>query len=497
VRFGWGGRVAALMRQCTLPPAGDAAAVAAAIERAGAVVVGGAVRDALIGATPADVDWLAAEPEALARAIATASGATLVALDPERGFWRVGWGGAAGVWDFAAPTLGGDPRAAAVLTRDLARRDFTINAMAFDPSAEQLIDPHGGASDLRRRHLRMIAAANLHDDPLRGVRGVRLAARLGLRIEAATAEAIAAVAAALAQGTRPMPAAERLGAEFDALLLTPRAAQGVAALVRSGWLALLLPELTAGAGVAQGPLHHLDVLDHQIEALAQLIEAAPDADLALRYATLLHDVGKCVTRTPGGVTAEGVVLRDRFDGHDAAGAALAERALKRLRRPRALRERVAALIAAHMRPLPRDAVAARRFAHRLRPLLPDLLQLMVADRAAARGRAANAALRRRSLEGVGAVLAALEVPPPAAPLLRGGELIAELALAPGPQIAWLLAEIAEARAAGDVATREEALAYARRRLAAGRGENDGAGENDGHDENPTHAGHAGSGRVRR
>ncbi|MDF1522460.1 MAG: HD domain-containing protein [Trueperaceae bacterium] len=460
------------MRQCTAGPDGrDPARPGAPL--AGAVLVGGAVRDVLLGRMPSDVDWLVPEPEAAARALADAWGASLVALDPDRGHWRVVVGGpgapvddgagaeeapsagpGARTWDLAAP------RAASV-EDDLRHRDLTVNALAWRPSDGALLDPTGGVADLHARRVRLAGPDALHDDPLRAWRVVRVAAQLGFRVERGTRAAVVEAAAALADGTLPRPAPERVGAELDALLATPVAGRAVHALDDLGLLALDLPELTAGREVRQGPLHHLDVLDHQVEALHRLVQAFPDADLALRWATLLHDVGKPPTREPGAVGPDGLVLRDRFTGHDRVGADLAAAALERLRRPRARIARVHALIAAHMRPLPDDERGARRFVHRLRTLLPDLLQLMLADREAARGRGARAAARRGYRERVGRVLAVLDATPPAPPLLDGRDVMATLGLTPGPQVGAVLAAVAEAQALGEVGDRAAALAYAR------------------------------------
>ena len=433
------------------------------------MVVGGAVRDAHLGATARDVDWLVRDPATAARELADATAGALVALDPERGHWRVVWGAgdAAVTWDLAAPDPPGDPADPAVVAADLARRDLTINALAFRPATGEVADPTRGLADLRRGWVRAVARENLWADPLRAWRVVRFAAQLGFRVEPRTRAWVQALARAIADGAVALPAPERLGAELDDTIATPVAGRAFAALDDLGLLAPVLPELTDGRGVAQGGLHHLDVLRHQLEALQQLVDAFPDAELALRWATLLHDVGKPPTRAPGGVTEEGLVLRARFHGHDAVGAELAAAALRRLRRPRVTVARVQDLVAAHMRPLPEDARGARRFVHRLRPLLPDLLRLMLADREAARGRGASAAARRRYRERVGLVLAALAEPPPPAPLVDGHELMHALGIAPGPRVGELLAAIAEARALGDLGTREEALAYARR-LQAGR-----------------------------
>lgn len=474
------------MRQCTAPPPG----LAGQDPLAGAVVVGGAVRDAHLGAAARDVDWLVRDPLGAARELADATGGSLVPLDPERGHWRVVWPAAdaeSRSWDLAAPDPPGDPRDAAVVAADLRRRDVTINALAFRPGSDEVLDPTGGLADLRRGLVRAVARENLWADPLRAWRVVRIAAQLGFRVERRTRAWVQELARALGATDDPggphrggplppgtsgavntfgaapaLPAPERIGAELDDTIATPVAGRAFAALDDLGLLAPVLPELTDGRGVAQGNLHHLDVLLHQLEALQQLVDAFPDADLALRWATLLHDVGKPPTRAPGSVTEDGLVLRDRFHGHDAIGAALAAAALRRLRRPRATVARVQDLVAAHMRPLPDDESGARRFAHRLHPLLPDLLRLMSADREAARGRAASAAARRRYRERMGLVLAALASSPPPAPLVDGRTLMVALGLTPGPRVGELLAAIAEARAMGDVHTQDEALAYAER-----------------------------------
>ncbi len=444
------------MRQSTALPDG-ADPTSAGGPLAGGLLVGGAVRDALLGRDPIDLDWLVTDPEAAARRLAARVGGALVALDPERGYWRVVHGEA--TWDLSAP-LHGD------LDADLRRRDVTINALAWRPGTAEVVDPTGGRADLRARRVRLTSPHTLREDPLRAWRVVRIAAQLGFRIARDTRDQVRAAAATLASGGWPRPAPERVGAELDLVLATSVAGRAVRALDDLGLLALDLPELVAGRGLRQGPLHHLDVLDHQVEALQRLVDAFPEADVALRWATLLHDVGKPPSHEAGSVTADALVVRDRFHGHDAVGAELTATALERLRRPRAVAARAAALVAAHMRPLPSDERSARRFVHRLRPLLPDLLRLMVADREAARGRAAHAGARRGYRERVGRVLAVLDEAPPPAPLVTGHDVMAAFGLPPGPVVGELLAGVAEARALGEVGDREAALAYAARMLEA-------------------------------
>ena len=440
---------------------------------AGAVLVGGAVRDLLLARPLVDLDWLVADPRARAEALAGTLGGSVVALDAERGHWRVVAAGRR--WDLIAPETGeppaGDARTGSarldpldppVLERDLRRRDLTINAMAALPDG-RLVDPTGGLPDLRAGLVRLTGPSVLGADPLRAWRAVRIAAQLGFRLEAASAASIAELGRTFARDSRPLPAVERLQAELGACLASDVAGRAMAALDDLGLLEPVLPELTAGRGVSQGPLHHLDVLQHQLEALQRLVSAFPAADAALRWATLLHDVGKPLTRAH----EEGD--RPRFHGHDVVGAEIAARMLRRLRVPHAVAARAAALVGSHMRPLPQGERAARRFVHRLRPLLPDLLRLMVADREAARGPLASEAGRRRYRLALAEVIRRLEAEPaPPPPLLDGREVMAHLGLAPGPAVGEALRALEEARAVGEVSDREEAEAYLRQ-LAAAQG----------------------------
>ena len=471
------------MAQCTTAPDGrDLAAPGEPL--AGAILVGGAVRDVLLQRPLVDLDWLVPDPQPRAEALAEAVAGSVVPLDPVRGHWRVVSAGRR--WDLIAPegatappapgaaasTSAGapsrkvaaqgvlDPSDPEVLATDLRRRDLTINAIAALPDG-RLVDPTEGLRDLQAKRIRFTGPTVLHADPLRAYRAVRFAAQLGFRLDEASAAAIAELAAAVQRGERELPAVERLQTELSACLATPVAGRAIAALDDLGLLELVLPELTAGRGVGQGGLHHLDVLQHQFEALQRLVDAFPAADAALRWATLLHDVGKPLTRE----LDEGD--RPRFHGHDAVGAEVTARALRRLRLPHATVARAAALVGAHMRPLPQGEKAARRFVHRLRPLLPDLLRLMVADREAARGPLASEAGRRRYRLALAQVIRRLEAEPaPAAPLVDGRGVMRMLGLAPGPAVGAALRALEEARAVGEVRDLAEAEAYLRHMAAA-------------------------------
>lgn len=416
----------------------------------GALLVGGAARDWLRGVAPKDFDWAVPKPEQAAGVLAAQVGGLAFPLDEARGYWRVHVPG--GVQHDFVPLP-------ADVTDDLLRRDFTVNAIALTADG-QLLDPAGGRDDLRARRLRMVSEMNLRDDPLRAWRAVRFEVTLGLRLDPATEAAVRRVAADLAAGQLQLPAPERVRDELQALLAHPQAAPSILRLEALGLLALSLPELREGIGVPQGGFHHLDVFEHALEALHQLLARFPDSDLPLRWATLLHDVGKPRTRNTS-------VRPDRttFYGHERVGAELARQALTRLRLPGAEVDRVAALVRAHMTPLPTNEREARRFVHRRRELLPDLLRLMLADREAARGPQSTPGTRHSYAQGIERVLAALEEQPaPPPPLLTGRDVMALLKVPPGPTVGEALRAVAEAQALGEVRDAQEARAFLRTRF---------------------------------
>ncbi|MFC4427976.1 HD domain-containing protein [Deinococcus navajonensis] len=411
----------------------------------GALLVGGAARDWLRGTASKDFDWAVPEPAAAARQLAQDRGGTAFPLDEERGYWRV----------LAPEGVQHDlvPQPADV-TADLLRRDFTVNALALTEQG-QILDPAGGRRDLRARRLRMVSADNLRADPLRAWRAARFEVTLGFRLEPASEAAVRLVATDLATGLLPLPAPERVRDEVHALLGHPEAARGVRRLDTLGLLALTVPELREGQGLIQGGFHHLDVFDHNLEALHQLLARCPEAGLPLRWAALLHDVGK-----PRARASDPASGRLTFHGHDRLGAELTQTILTRLRLPSHDVRRAAALVGAHMVRLPAGEREARRFVHRRRELLPDLLSLMLADREAARGPMSSPASRRAYALGMERILAALETQPAAPPpLLSGEEIMALLGCGPGPRVGAALRALAEAAALGEVRGPDDARAF--------------------------------------
>ncbi|MDP9468861.1 MAG: CCA tRNA nucleotidyltransferase [Chloroflexota bacterium] len=422
----------------TLPPA--VAGVLAALQQTGseAVLVGGCVRDLVQGEGP--VDWdiaTAAPPEAVAGLFPGSTWenafGTVTVVHPggEPGIEVTTYRVEAGYRDRRRPdaVIWGTS-----LTDDLARRDFTINAMAWLPEdvsagAGSLVDPFAGAADLEAGLLRAVgdADARLEEDALRLIRGVRLASRFDLRLDPPTEEAIrrhAPDAAGLS--------GERVHDELMRILSDPAPPSRAFALMEHlRLLEVLLPELAALRGVPQNKPLAGDALDHSLRA----VDALPASDPVLRLAGLLHDLGKATTRADG-----------HFLQHEQAGERQAGQVMLRLRAPRIEMTRVGRLVLHHMFTYTPDwtDAAVRRFVRRVgADLLPDLFALRAADDAASGVRDPAIGgweeLRRR------ATIAIARDPLEAKHLaLTGDDLVAELGIRPGPAVGRLLAALLDA-----------------------------------------------------
>jgi tRNA nucleotidyltransferase/poly(A) polymerase len=419
-----------------LPPA-----VASVLEslRAGgheAVLVGGCVRDLVRGEQPADWDVAtAAPPEIVASLFPGASWenqfGTVTVLDPDggRGVEVTTYRVEAGYRDQRRPD---EVRWGQSLAEDLARRDFTVNAMAWLPDegtagGGRLVDPFGGAGDLEDGLLRAVGDpdARFGEDALRLLRAVRFVTRFSMRIDPATEAAIRdhAPSAAGLSG-------ERVRDELMRILAgAVPPSRAFELMERLGLLAILLPELEALRGVPQAKPLAGDALDHSLRAA----DALPATDPVLRFAGLLHDVGKATTLADG-----------HFLYHDRDGALMAEAILLRLRAPRAEVTRVGRLVRHHMFAYTRDwtDAAVRRFVRRVGvDLLPDLFALREADDIASgvdEPPTGWRELRERVAAVAGDPLEAGHL------AISGDDLVAELGIAPGPPIGQLLAALLEA-----------------------------------------------------
>jgi poly(A) polymerase len=443
----------------------------------------------------ADLDVvLDGEPREAARALARTARAAAFALSEDYGGWRVV--ARDGAWQVDFERLRG-----ATLEEDLALRDFTVNAIA-EPLGEpgtppgEAIDPLGGLEDLARRRLREAGPRAFADDPLRVLRLVRLAVELDLQPDPGTRAHARAHAAALGE-----VAPERIFMELRRILDAPGAVAGLELMGEVGATAVVLPELEALRGDRseigqQSRYHHRDVYGHTLEVLERVIALRADPTVvlgegedercrdavaallaepladgltrggALRWGALLHDAAKPHTR--GVRPSDGRVT---FIGQDALGAQMAGEALGRLRASGRLQAHVAALVRNHLRlgflvhepqPLARRSVFA--YLRGCEPVEVDVTLLSVADRLATRGgerapQAIDAHLRLAQAVLVDALGWRAEGPPQ--PLLRGDELARELGIPAGPRLGELLEELLRAQYAGEVATREEALAHLR------------------------------------
>jgi len=319
------------------------------------------------------------------------------------------------------------------LEEDLARRDFTINAMAIDPVARALADPVGGEADLARGLLRAVgvAAERFGEDGLRVMRAVRFAAVLEVELEPQTEAAIAPALPVFRKVS-----AERVRDELLKLLDAPRPSVGLELMRRTGLLHEVLPELTPAVGMKQNRYHPHDVYHHTL----QVVDAAPARDM-LRLAALLHDVGKPPTceanpERPG---------EFRFHGHVVGGAAMARKICERLRLANRDRDRVEALVRHHIFPMRGwSGAGLRRFLRRIGPdLLEDLFTLKEAD---LQGKADLDERLPRLRELLERLREQRRRQPPMKTgdlALKGGRLMKELGLEPGPRVGELLRALLE------------------------------------------------------
>jgi tRNA nucleotidyltransferase/poly(A) polymerase len=466
-------------------------------------VVGGVVRDALLERPVHDWDF-AADRDALglARAVGDTLGGAYFPLDTERGAGRVILAAEHGVrleLDFAV--LRGDD-----LESDLAARDFTINAMALD-KAGTLVDPVGGEADLKAKRIRATSKHAFQNDPVRVLRATRLEAELGFEIEPQTAAWIRRDAPLLTR-----PSAERLRDEFARGMALPGASIYVQRLDELGLLSHVIPELESLKGVIQSPPHRFDVWRHTLaivdtlEMVVAAVTGAPlrprlhalanvppavwgdtarvlsqfsgdvrehlavvfcddrDRALLLKLAALLHDVGKPETWSEG---EDGYI---HFYGHEPAGARIAAARLRKLRFSRDEVKRVRTIVEGHLRPphLARAEKVTRRAVYRYFRATGDagveIVLLSLADHLATWGPNLREQRWARRLEVAELLLSHYferreeTIAPP--PLVSGHDLMTELGLEAGPEIGRLLEALREAQAAGEVQTREEALALA-------------------------------------
>lgn len=438
-------------------------------------LVGGAVRDALLGTSDTDIDIaVESDPAGAAREVARVLDGVAFELSDEFATWRAA--DRSGKWQVDVAALRGPG-----IEQDLGLRDFTVGSLAVPLGGGDLIDPLGGRDDLDRGVIRASGPTSLLDDPLRVMRAARLAAQFGWNIEPSTVE----LAKAAAPGLGGV-AGERILAEFLLLIGSRDPLRGVEGMELTGAMDEVLPEIGAMKGVTQGPNHHLDVHGHTIEVFEGVLriesdleafvgELAPDTSsllsepladgvdraVGLRLGALFHDSAKPETRTEN----DGFI---GFRGHDEAGATRVGEVFGRLRSSRALSRHVADLTRHHLilgfmvheRPLDRRQVY--RYLRATSPVSVDVTLLTIADRLAARGAGsvASTEMVEAHLDLARTMVAAglqwHESGPPEVPI-AGDELAEELGIAPGPELGRVIEELREDVYVGEVTTAKEAV----------------------------------------
>jgi len=407
-------------------------------------LVGGSVRDALLGVTNPDADYdltTGARPDTVLELVrgwaehVWLQGQAFGTIGAARAGMKVE------ITTYRAEVYRPDSRKPEVsfsdsLETDLSRRDFTVNAMAISLPEPTLADPYGGLDDLlvhKRLRTPLDPETSFLDDPLRMMRAARFIAGLGLEPD----QALVAAATALA-GRLEVVSAERIRDELSKLLVVPDPSAGLWFLVRAGLADEFLPELPALA-LEQDPIHHhKDVLAHTIAVVAKT-----RPELVVRLAALLHDVGKPKTRSfgPDGVS---------FHLHDVVGARMAEERLRALRFPKDTIEAVSQLVLLHLRfhtyKMGWTDKAIRRYIRDAGPLLDELNELVRCD-CTTRNQAKARALSRRmdELEARIADLASREELASIRPPLDGHRVMELLGVPPGRVVGDALTFLLEAR----------------------------------------------------
>ncbi len=444
-----------------LPPAVEQLSrrVAAAFARRGweFYLVGGVVRDTLLGAPSGDdLDFATdASPGQTRAALADARPDAIYDVGERFGTLGAVFDGVrVEVTTYRAETYAAGSRKPAVafhraLEADLARRDFTVNALALDPRTGELQDPFGGLADLQRGVVRAVGepAERFREDPLRLLRAVRFAARLGFALDQRTAAAARQAAPALETISR-----ERVHDELNRLLLGPAPSQGVLLLCELGLAQHTLPDLLAMRGMQQEAGRHKDVFSHTL----QVLDRTPPR-LPLRWAALLHDVAK-----PRMLSVQNGQVH--FFGHDRVGERMARRILADLRQDTATIDRVGRLVGLHLRANAYQSDwtdgAVRRFVREVGDdLLEDLLALSRAD--VTSGRAARRTAIARSADELERRIEELRAQEDIARLaspLDGHDLMRLFDRGPGPWIKPLKERLLELVLDGELAPDDRAAA---------------------------------------
>src|SRR3989338_374981 len=324
---------------------------------------------------------------------------------------------------------------AKTIEEDLARRDFTVNAIALRlaPLAQgkppyKIVDPFDGRKDLKAKLIRAVGApeARFQEDALRMMRGVRFCATLGFQLEQETKEAIAKNAPLLQEISQ-----ERIRDEFVKVIMAEKATEGVETLRDLGPLAFIIPELAEGYGVTQNKHHIYTVWEHNLLSLAYAVKQKWSFEI--RLASLLHDVGKPRVKKGEGKDST-------FYGHEVVGARLAKQILSRLKFPQKTIEKIVTLVRYHLFYYNVGEVTAtsiRRLVKNVGPeSVEELLQVRMADRIGS-GVPKAEPYKLRHLRYLIDKVAQDPITPKMLKI-KGDDVMSILGIGPGPQVGWIL-----------------------------------------------------------
>lgn len=437
-----------------------------------AFIVGGALREFFLGRPVCEVDLALDEAERVARDFADWAGGAFVTLDRSLGLFRV----------VTRESHVDFSRIQGGLRQDLARRDFTINAMALPAESGELVDPFGGLGDLAERILRATSQTVFEEDPVRLLRGVRLAKDLSLSVDPQTLSWMAAAAPRLSK-TSP----ERIRDEWFRILEHDEAWESILLMEDLGFLKHVIPEMEDLKGVGQNDYHSFPVWEHSVASIREIERLMADleqlGDTAVRVreyfsegvagerrrlpllkmAALLHDIGKPLTRR----VEEGRVF---FIGHDKVGSEIGDLISVALRLSARESRILHTVIRQHLRPVflgKEEEPTARsvyRFFRDTEEAAVDTLLVSWADVEAGRGPALKGEMIARHHRFVRERLVdyfseSRTARPPR--LLSGEEVMEVLRLESGPKVGRVLKKIEQAAAEGRITTHEEAVEYIR------------------------------------
>jgi putative nucleotidyltransferase with HDIG domain len=404
-----------------------------------AYLVGGCVRDILLGREPKDWDVATnARPEEIQKVFPDSVyenqfgtvGVKTESEDPKSKVIEVTTYRIEGKYsDKRHPD---EVKFATKVEDDLSRRDFTVNALAMDMKGD-VIDPYKGKDDLKKKIIRTVGKPEerFSEDALRLMRAVRFAVELDFEIEPATRKAIEKLS-----GELEMIAKERVRDELVKILMTPRAAKGIILLEELGLLKNILPELREALGVGQNKHHIYNVFEHSVRALDY--SAKKEYSLAVRMASFLHDVGKPRSKQGDGPDST-------FYQHEYIGAKMVLKMLDRLRFPKDFIEKVAHLVRRHMFHYNVGDVTpagVRRFIVRVGPEnIDDLLKVREADRIGSGVEKAVPYKLRHLLFMIEKVKQDPILPKMLA--VRGEDVMELLKIEPSPRIGWILNALLE------------------------------------------------------